>query len=139
MVPRVADLEVIALRNMVMGELEGGSFDVIPMVLQFSQFGCSVTSDSLRPHGPMVLMWDKNPNNPNGLIWWFSGKEPACNAGASDGVGSIPALGRSPGEGNGNPFQCYLLENSMDRGAWLAKVWGHKESDTSKRLSTDST
>ena len=51
----------------------------------------------------------------------------------------IPGPGRSPGEGNGNPFQCYLLENSMDRGAWLAKVWGHKESDTSKRLSTDST
>ena len=55
MVPRVADLEVIAQRDMVMGELEGGSFDVIPMVLQFSQFSRSVTSDSLRPHGPMVL------------------------------------------------------------------------------------
>ena len=124
MVPRVADLEVIALRNMVMGELEGGSFDVIPMVLQFSQFGCSVTSDSLRPHGPMVLMWDKNPNNPNGLIWWFSGKEPACNAGASDGVGSIPALGRSPGEGNGNPFQYSCLEKPVDRGASWATIHG---------------
>ena len=124
MVPRVADLEVIALRNMVMGELEGGSFDVIPMVLQFSQFGYSVTSDSLRPHGPMVLMWDKNPNNPNGLIWWFSGKEPACNAGASDGVGSIPALGRSPGEGNGNPFQYSCLEKPVDRGASWATIHG---------------
>ena len=124
MVPRVADLEVIALRNMVMGELEGGSFDVIPMVLQFSQFGCSVTSDSLRPHGPKVLMWDKNPNNPNGLIWWFSGKEPACNAGASDGVGSIPALGRSPGEGNGNPFQYSCLEKPVDRGASWATIHG---------------
>ena len=124
MVPRVADLEVIALRNMVMGELEGGSFDVIPMVLQFSQFGCSVTSDSLRPHGPMVLMWDKNPNNPNGLIWWFSGKEPACNAGASDGMGSIPALGRCPGEGNGNPFQYSCLEKPVDRGASWATIHG---------------
>ena len=32
--------------------------------------------------------------------------------------GSIPGLGRSPGEGNGNPLQYYCLENSMDRGAW---------------------
>ena len=32
--------------------------------------------------------------------------------------GSIPGLGRSPGEGNGNPFQDYCLENPMDRGAW---------------------
>ena len=34
-----------------------------------------------------------------GLLWWLSGKEPACNAGD---MGSIPGLGRSPGEGNGN-------------------------------------
>ena len=32
--------------------------------------------------------------------------------------GSIPGLGRSPGEGSGNPLQYYCLENSMDRGAW---------------------
>ena len=33
-------------------------------------------------------------------------------------LGSIPGLGRSPGEGNGNPLQDYCLENPMDRGAW---------------------
>ena len=33
-------------------------------------------------------------------------------------AGSIPGLGRSPGEGNGNPLQYYCLENPMDRGAW---------------------
>ena len=33
-------------------------------------------------------------------------------------LGSILGLGRSPGEGNGNPFQDYCLENPMDRGAW---------------------
>ena len=33
-------------------------------------------------------------------------------------LGSIPGLGRSPGEGNGTPFQYYCLENPMDRGAW---------------------
>ena len=32
-------------------------------------------------------------------------------------LGSIPGLGRSPGEGNGNPLQDYYLENRMDRGA----------------------
>ena len=41
-------------------------------------------------------------------------KESACNA---IDLGSIPGLGRSPGEGNGNPLQYSCLENSMDRGA----------------------
>ena len=46
-----------------------------------------------------------------------AGKESACNAGDQ---GSIPELGRSPGEGNGNPLQYSCLENSMDKGAsWV--------------------
>ena len=49
------------------------------------------------------------------------GKESACNAGDT---GSIPGLGRSPGEGNGNPLQYSCLQNSMDRGAWWATVIG---------------
>ena len=49
------------------------------------------------------------------------GKESACNAG---NLGLIPGLGRSPGEGNGNPFQYSCLGNSMDRGAWRATVQG---------------
>ena len=40
------------------------------------------------------------------------------------GSGSIPGLGRSPGEGNGNPLQYSCLENPMDRGAWQAPVHG---------------
>ena len=44
-----------------------------------------------------------------------SGKVPAYNAGD---LGSIPGLGRSPGEGNGNSLQYSCLENPMDRGAW---------------------
>ena len=47
------------------------------------------------------------------------GKVSICNAGDP---GSIPGLGRSPGEGNGNPLQYSCLENPMDRGAWLAIV-----------------
>ena len=48
---------------------------------------------------------------------------------ASD-VGLIPGLGRSPGEGNGNPLQYSCLENSMDRGAWWASVHGITKSWT---------
>ena len=54
-----------------------------------------------------------------GLPWWFSGKEPACNAGD---LNSIPGLGRAPGEVNGNALQDSCLENSMDRGVWQATV-----------------
>ena len=65
----------------------------------------------------------------------FSGcsvsKESACNAGDT---GSIPGLGRSPGEGNGYPLQYSCLENPMDRGvdrgAWRATVHGVARSQT---------
>ena len=46
-------------------------------------------------------------------------------------AGSIPGLGRSPGEGNGNPLQYSCLGNVMDREAWWATVHGvTKESNT---------
>ena len=48
-------------------------------------------------------------------------KESAYNAGD---LGSIPGLGRSPGEGNSYPLQYFGLENSMDSGAWRATVHG---------------
>ena len=49
-------------------------------------------------------------------------KESACNAGDP---GSIPGLGRSPGEENSNPLQYSCLENPMNRGAWQATRVGH--------------
>ena len=58
------------------------------------------------------------------------GKEPACNVGD---LGSIPGLGRSPGEGNDNPLQYSGLENSMDRGAWRATV--HRVAKSRTQLS----
>ena len=54
-------------------------------------------------------------------------KESACNVG--DPV-SIPGLGRSPGEGRGNPLQYSCLENPMDRGSWLDAVNGTVKSCT---------
>ena len=57
------------------------------------------------------------------------GKPSVCNVGD---LGSIPGLGRFPGEGNGNPLQYSCLENPMDGGAWCP--WSRKESDTTERL-----
>ena len=54
-------------------------------------------------------------------------KESTCNV---EDLGSLPGLGRSPGEGNGNPLQYSCLENSMDRGAWWAIVHGVVKSRT---------
>ena len=51
----------------------------------------------------------------------------ACDVGD---LGSIPGLGRSLGEGNGNPLQYCCLENPMDRGVWLATVYGVTNSQT---------
>ena len=45
-------------------------------------------------------------------------------------LGSIPELGRSPGEGKSSPLQYSGLENSMDRGAWWATVHGVAKSWT---------
>ena len=57
-------------------------------------------------------------------------KNPPANAGDIRDTGSIPGLGRFPGEGNGNPLQYSCLGNPMDRGAWWAAVHGvAKESD----------
>ena len=53
-----------------------------------------------------VEKWEASTHIP----WWLSGKESACNAGD---LGSIPGLGQSPGEGNGNPLQYSFLKNPL--------------------------
>ena len=63
-------------------------------------------------------------------------KNLSANAGDASDSGSIPGLGRSPGEGNGNPLQHSCLGNPIDRGAWWATV--HKESGTTERLNSNS-
>jgi len=68
-----------------------------------------------------------NLNEPGGSLI----KNPPANAGGAENVGWIPELGRSPGEGNGNPLQYSCLGNPMDRKAWRATVYGvPKVSDT---------
>ena len=62
------------------------------------------------------------------------GKESACNAGDP---GLSPGLGRSCGEGNGNPLQYSCLENPIDGGAWWATVHGVAKSQT--QFSTEGT
>ena len=72
---------------------------------------------------------------PSRLLWWIGSRESACNAGDS---GSIPGLGISPGEGNGNPLQYSCLGNPVDGEAWLATVHRvPKELDTPEQLATD--
>ena len=61
------------------------------------------------------------------LITGSEGKASAYNAGDPD---SIPGLGRSPGEGNGNPLQFSCLENPMDGGVWWATAHGVAKSRT---------
>ena len=64
---------------------------------------------------------------PRGLPRWLSGKEPTCQARE---VAFSHGLGRSPGEGNGNPLQYFCPGNPMDRRAWWATDHGiAKESD----------
>ena len=86
---------------------------------------------SLQVKGPGWLEIWSYANN--GLPWWFSSKESACNEGE---LGSSPGSGRSPGGGHGNPFQHSCLENPMDRGTWQATVHGIAKSQTQlKQLS----
>ena len=57
-----------------------------------------------------------------GLPWWLMGKKSACNAG---NVGSIPGSGRSPGEWNSNPVQCFCLgqRRLVGYSPWGCKRW----------------
>ena len=68
---------------------------------------------------------------PLGFPCGFMVKNPSANSGD---VGSIAGSRRSPGEGNGNPFQYSSLGNLMDRGAWWAAVLAVSKNQT--RLST---
>ena len=84
---------------------------------------CLRTSDSSKAAVP-------DNRAPQGL----RGEAPSCTA---QDAGSVPASGRSPGEGHGHPLQASCLENSMDRGDWRATDHRIAKSQTRRRrLST---
>ena len=68
-------------------------------------------------YGAFLLAQTVKTGIPGGSV----GNKSACSAGD---LGPIPGSGRYPGEGNGNPLQYSCLENSMDRGAWWATIYG---------------
>jgi len=71
------------------------------------------------------VLW--SPYHIMGFPGGSDGKESTCNAGD---LGLIPGLGRSPGEGCGNPLQYSCLDNSMDSGDWWTIVHGIAKSLT---------
>ena len=102
----------------------------------FKELACEITSTGrleiwLGFQGCSLLFYRLFIVTVLGLSWDFPGgseiKASACNVGD---LGSIPGLGRSPGEGKGNPLQYSCLENPMDRGAWWATVHGVAKSRT---------
>ena len=68
-----------------------------------------------------------------GIVGGSAARESTCTA---EDLGSIPGLGRYLGGGHAKPLQYSCLDNLMDRGAWRASPWGHRELDTTERLRT---
>ena len=77
-----------------------------------SSYNCT-----FKMHTKSDLSYNLSMGLPGGSV----GKESTCSIGDP---GSIPGLGRSPGEGNGSPLQCSCLENPINREAWQATVHG---------------
>ena len=100
----------------------GNRWGTVETVSDFNFLGSKITADGDFSHEikRYLLLGRYFPGGSDG-------KASAYNAGYP---GSIPGLGRSPGEGNGNPPQYACLGNPMDKGAWWATVHGvAKESD----------
>ena len=76
---------------------------------------------------PDCVIFAERQTQIKGIPGGSNGKESACNTGDP---GLISGSGRSPGGGNGNPFQYSCLGNLMDRGAWWATVHGVAKSQT---------
>ena len=110
------------------GEVIGFCFkrSLWPLCLDWTLRGKTASRDTRSEATAVILgrSWRKD-RLPTPVFLGFpigsAGKESSCNAGD---LGSIPGLGRAPGEGNGYPFQYSGLENSMDcRIHGVAKSW----------------
>ena len=89
--------------------------------LSYSVSGIFVRAAQMVRQTPYFLFFFSNTKSrgfPDGAVV----KNLPASAGDAREVGSIPGLGRSPGEGNGNPLQYPCLENPTDREAWWAIV-----------------
>ena len=132
-----------------------GCFVTVASLALFTsvQFGRSVVSESLRPHGPQLFFEDAvleshGPTHcPPVRLWeskkaarldlwehlWPVEEKRALPRWLSKRQGLTPGSRRSPGGGNGNPLQYSCLENPMDRGAWGATVHGVIKCQTQPR------
>ena len=81
-------------------------------------------------HNLKCQIWEETIGFPGGIVV----KNQPASAGGTRDASSVPGLGRSPGEGNGNALQYSCLENPSDRGAWWATYipYGQKESDVTE-------
>ena len=88
----------------------------------------------LWPSYLLTLSIEKREGFPGGFPGVSDGKESTCNEGD---LGSVSELGRSPGGAHGNPLQYSYLENPHGQRSLAGySPWGHKELDTTERLST---
>ena len=96
------------------------------------QFGKAFLNITVVDFSKIVFFYTEYISCAGSVPGGSDGKESACNVGDP---GSVPRLGRSPGEGNDNPLHYSCLENSVDRGAWRATVHGVAKSQTRQLLS----
>ena len=128
--------------------LSKGWFDMIKVLCwSYSKhvYTCTHTHTHTQSSNPSnTTTWpqaglEKWPSFTNTLVALVV-KNPPAKAGDTRDAGSVPGLGRFPGEGHGNPLQYSSLENPMDWGAWWAAVHRVPRSQTQlKWLSTHST
>ena len=122
---RVGDLQTVEihLSQFWMLKVQDGGTHMV----EWSSSSCLLRILLVSSHGRRVseLCGDLFYKGTNPIPGGSNGKEFTCNAG---NLGLIPGLGKSPGEGNGNPLQYSCLENSIDRGAWWATVHGVSKS-----------
>ena len=89
-----------------------------------------IVGQTLRTEGGLEIKVSLQATALVGFLNGSVGKESTCSAGDTGDAGSIPGLGRSFEEGNGNPLQYSCLGNPIDRGAWWAIVHGVTKSQT---------